>query len=220
MPSPKTSWNKAARRQRKFQCPQCPKSYSTEDDLKSHLQIHAEKTPKHQKPYACSHCDKRFSWKGSLKVHVTKHHAGKPVVGGDDDEDAAESSQDERSSSQEASPDTAIKTKNDATKKLDTPKNPATGSQEPPPKSFESVVNNLLSSGLVSNSSQSPAEKSTLPRRKRSSADAKEVMNVCTHFFSLLYDKLLVHRVPILYMHCIFLLRCRPPGLLPRKTVN
>lgn len=88
MPSPKSSW-KTPKRQRRHQCKQCPKSYSTEDDLKSHELSHMEGDVK---IYPCEHCDKKFKWMASLKVHMKKVHKLQPRTEDETDSAAEEES--------------------------------------------------------------------------------------------------------------------------------
>ena len=55
--------------QGKFQCGECPKTFSRKDHLNYHVKI------KHlaEQPYSCHLCDKSFAAKGDLTRHTVKH---------------------------------------------------------------------------------------------------------------------------------------------------
>lgn len=178
----KAAW-KASRRQRRHQCEVCPKSYSTEDDLKSHILSHSE--GENAKPFECEHCDKKFKWVASLKGHKRKVHKEMRSTPGTEDEN--ESSEEEESSpSQGETPDaavvTAVKGNPDAANKSVPPIPPKLSLQEQA-KSFDHVVSKLLTAGLVShnqivNNTGTGVEKSLPPRRKCSTAKEKPEVSI------------------------------------------
>jgi uncharacterized C2H2 Zn-finger protein len=53
-----------------FQCPNCPKAFSSASPLINHLRTHTK-----EKPYKCSECDKTFTQSNSLATH-RRIHAG------------------------------------------------------------------------------------------------------------------------------------------------
>ncbi len=59
---------------RRFECPDCSRSYSTFGGLSKHRQFHCTASSSQQKrQLACKHCDKRYSSLGALKMHIRTH---------------------------------------------------------------------------------------------------------------------------------------------------
>jgi uncharacterized Zn-finger protein len=51
-----------------YTCPQCTKSFSRSDVLKTHLRFHTE-----EKPYSCPLCSKLFAASGNFQQHMKTH---------------------------------------------------------------------------------------------------------------------------------------------------
>ncbi|XP_026550479.1 zinc finger protein 501-like, partial [Notechis scutatus] len=58
---------------KKFQCPECKKSFTTNGHLKSHLSIHTA-----EKKYECPECEKSFKTSSLLQRHLKIHSGQKP----------------------------------------------------------------------------------------------------------------------------------------------
>ena len=56
-----------------YQCNQCDKAFSIDNDLKVHMYEHFD-----EKPCQCNQCDKSFSMHSDLKKHMYKHTGEKP----------------------------------------------------------------------------------------------------------------------------------------------
>lgn len=65
----KNRGKKDSRRQRKHQCSECSKSYSTEEDLKIHQATHTG-----PKKYQCDKCDKSYKVESTLIAHREAVH--------------------------------------------------------------------------------------------------------------------------------------------------
>ena len=55
-------------------CDQCPKTFSSRQGLRQHLQTHKENVKK----YMCPQCNKSFNIKSNLKTHILIHTGEKP----------------------------------------------------------------------------------------------------------------------------------------------
>ncbi|CAL4195409.1 unnamed protein product, partial [Meganyctiphanes norvegica] len=58
-----------------YQCNQCDKAFSDNNNLKIHMRKHTG-----EKPYHCNQCDKTFSQNGHLKQHLRVHHGNTSSV--------------------------------------------------------------------------------------------------------------------------------------------
>lgn len=58
---------------KRYQCPECDKSFGRSAHLKRHMTIHTD-----ERNYACCHCDKRFRRGDHLKKHELQHLNIKP----------------------------------------------------------------------------------------------------------------------------------------------
>jgi len=58
----------ACRKERKHQCPSCPKKFESTSKLSRHSRVHTG-----AKPFVCTLCDGCFPQKGGLKIHSVRH---------------------------------------------------------------------------------------------------------------------------------------------------
>ena len=52
----------------RYQCPECPQSFTLKGHLKRHLHLHTDALP-----FICDLCGKAFKWKEVLKRHMLSH---------------------------------------------------------------------------------------------------------------------------------------------------
>ena len=60
------------KREKKFHCEECPKSYDQAAKLRTHIAV----VHRGERPYECSKCDAKFPWPNSLKEHIETVHEG------------------------------------------------------------------------------------------------------------------------------------------------
>ena len=52
----------------RYQCPECPQTFTLKGHLKRHLHLHTDALP-----FVCDLCGKAFKWKEVLKRHMLSH---------------------------------------------------------------------------------------------------------------------------------------------------
>ena len=61
--------------EKKFQCQECPKNFTTKNQLKHHMNIHLG-----LKPYSCTVCNKGFTQPTHLNIHMRTHDGSRPYM--------------------------------------------------------------------------------------------------------------------------------------------
>ena len=65
------SKNKYLIREKKYECPKCPKKFRDRCDVEKHQVTHTG-----ERPFSCSLCDKTFAWADNLNHHLKINHLG------------------------------------------------------------------------------------------------------------------------------------------------
>ncbi|XP_058827660.1 zinc finger protein 58-like [Topomyia yanbarensis] len=73
--------------EKRFKCDRCPKAFTGEDQLNSHIKWHDEVE---QRNHHCALCNRYFLNIGNLHNHNQSHHGSKPLAGEADDKDESE----------------------------------------------------------------------------------------------------------------------------------
>ena len=60
------------KKEKKFHCEECPKSYAEAAKLKTHVAV----VHRGERPFECNKCDAKFPWPNSLKEHIETVHEG------------------------------------------------------------------------------------------------------------------------------------------------